>query len=91
VVHGADFFIACLSEHFFGRRTYGRKEIKLAMEIVDMIPKSEIFFIPVRLSACELEPPLSEYHWVDLFTARWIPTTVEIPPDKVTETWTHLP
>ena len=56
-----------------------------------MIPKSEIFFIPVRLSACELEPPLSEYHWVDLFTARWIPTTVEIPPDKVTETWTHLP
>jgi hypothetical protein len=58
--------VACISQHF-QERTYGHKEIKLALEILDMMPEGTIFLIPLRLENCPLDDRLSSRHWVDLF------------------------
>jgi hypothetical protein len=65
-IETADFFVACISQHF-QERTYGHKEIKLALEILDMMPEGTIFLIPLRLENCPLDDRLSSRHWVDLF------------------------
>lgn len=65
-IEAADFFVACISQHFQDR-TYGHKEIKLALEVLDMMPEGTIFLIPLRLDDCQVDDRLSSRHWVNLF------------------------
>ena len=65
-IESADYFIACLSSNF-QHRTYGHREIKLALEVLDTIPEGAIYLIPVRLEDCEIEHRLADRQWVDLF------------------------
>jgi hypothetical protein len=65
-IESADFFVACISQHF-QNRTYGHKEIKLALEVLDMMPEGTIFLIPLRLEDCPVDDRLSSRHWVNLF------------------------
>jgi len=45
-----------------------QKELKTALEILDLFPNSERFILPVRLDECGVnERKLKEHHWVDLF------------------------
>jgi hypothetical protein len=74
-IEASDFFLACISQHF-RRRTYGHKEIKLALEVLDTMPEGTLYFIPVRLEECEVENRLSSRQWVDLFNDKGYETLV---------------
>jgi hypothetical protein len=65
-IETADFFIACISRHF-QKRTYGHKEIKSALEVLDMMPDGAIFLIPTRLEECTVDDRIASRQWVDLF------------------------
>ena len=65
-IEAADFFVACISKRF-EEKTYANKEIKLALEVFDMMPEGAIFLIPLRLEACEIQDRLASRQWVDLF------------------------
>ena len=65
-IETADFFIACISR-YFQARTYGHKEIKLALEVLDMMPEGTIFLIPTRLEECPVDDRIASRQWVDLF------------------------
>ena len=65
-IEGADFFLACISRRFRDR-TYGHKEIKLALEVLDTMPEGTIYLVPLRLEDCPIEDRLASRHWVDLF------------------------
>jgi hypothetical protein len=62
----ADYFIACLSNSF-KNRTYGHKEIKIALNVLDTLPEGHIYLIPARLEECQVEDRLSDRQWVDLY------------------------
>ena len=65
-ISSADYFVACLSLQF-RRRTFGHKEIKLALDVLDTMLEGTIYLIPVRLEDCVIEDRLSGSQWVDLF------------------------
>lgn len=65
-IESSDFFIACISKHF-ENRTYGHKEIKLALDVLDTMPEGTIYLIPVRLEECKVDSRLSTRQWVDLY------------------------
>jgi hypothetical protein len=65
-IETSDYFVACLSQSF-QERTYGHKEIKLALEVLDTMPEGAIYLIPVRLENCIVETRLADRQWVDLF------------------------
>lgn len=65
-IETADFFVACISQHF-RMRTYGHKEIKLALDVLDMMPEGTIFLIPLRLEDCPIDDRLASRQWVNLF------------------------
>ena len=61
-------FIALISTSSVNKRGYVQKELRLALEILEEFPPSEIFVIPVRRH--EVQPSheaLTRIHWVDLF------------------------
>ena len=46
---------------------YVGEEIKLALDVLDMMPEEAIFLIPLRLEECQVQDRLSSRQWVDLF------------------------
>jgi hypothetical protein len=69
------FFIACFSDEYMSRqRTYMNEELTLAIGEIRKRPTEAAWFIPVRLSECDLPKrtigageSLSDLQWVDLF------------------------
>ncbi len=61
-------FIALLSNNSINKRGYVQKELSLGLEVLDEIPPSKIYLIPVRLESCAPKHArLNDLHWVDLF------------------------
>lgn len=61
-------FIALLSSKSVTKRGYVQKELREALEVLDEVPESDIFIIPVRLDESEpSQDTLHELHWIDLF------------------------
>lgn len=77
-IRTGDFFIACFSAEYSERaKTYMNEELTLAVEELRLISSDRIWFIPVKLSECEISDRsigdgefLSDIHWVDL-TQEW--------------------
>jgi len=65
-VRESDVVIVCHSAQF-NQRGFRQKEVKIALEEAELLPKGEIFIIPVRLEECEVLEDLKRWHWVDLF------------------------
>lgn len=64
----ADFVLVLLSSHSVSKRGFVQKEIRLALDLLDEFPPSEIFLIPVYLEDCEpAHARLQDIHWVKLF------------------------
>ena len=60
--------ILLVSNESLSKRGYVQVEMKKALNILEEIPDSDIFIIPVRINSCEIfEPGLNDLHWVDLF------------------------
>jgi glycosyltransferase involved in cell wall biosynthesis len=61
-------FIALFSSNSISKKGYVQKELKLAMDLLDEYPISEIFLIPIRLNRCEpIDDKLQDIQWVDFF------------------------
>ena len=67
-VKDSRFFIALLSSNSTNKRGYVQKELKEALDILNLIPRVRLYIIPARLNDCEVEDNrLNEIHYVDLF------------------------
>ena len=67
-IQECNFFCALLSNNSVSKVGYVQKELKMALELLDNYPKSEIFILPIRIDNCEpTENKLLELHFVDLF------------------------
>jgi tetratricopeptide (TPR) repeat protein len=64
----SDYFLALLSSHSLGKRSYVQKELKIALDILGEFPSDEIYIIPVRVEPCEpLDERLQDIHWIELY------------------------
>jgi len=62
------YFIAIISSNSVSKIGYVQKELKKALEILELYPNSEIFLLPVRIEDVKPdENKLLEIHWTDLF------------------------
>lgn len=67
-IRNSRYFLSLLSNNVESKKGYVQKEIKEALDILDLFPDNEIYFVPIRLEKCE--PPierLRNLQWVDFF------------------------
>ena len=58
-----NYFIPVISENSIDKRGFVQKELKYALEILDEIPDSDIYIIPVKIDECSIEDNrLNELH-----------------------------
>jgi formylglycine-generating enzyme required for sulfatase activity len=68
-IRASDFILIFLSKTSVAKRGYVQKEFKLALEVVDEMPESTIYAIPVRLDDCMAPNQFRKFHWCNLFEA----------------------
>jgi len=62
------YFLAVLSKVSVDSIGYVQKELKTALEILDLHPKNKIYILPVRIEDCfPIEERLSDLHWINIF------------------------
>jgi len=62
-------FLVLLSSNSISEKGYPQKELKMALDIYDQLPESEIFLIPARIEDFKAMPmELKDIHPVDLFS-----------------------
>jgi hypothetical protein len=67
-IETTDFFIACFSSRSVSKRGTFQGELRFALECARRAPLDEVFFIPVRLDACEVPARIRRaIQYVDLF------------------------
>ena len=67
-IHTSDFFIGCFSTRAVIKRGSFQSELRFALECARQMPLDEIFFIPVRIEACDVPARVSRHlQYVDLF------------------------
>jgi len=64
-INKCQFFMLLLSKNSMNKKGFIQKEIKIALEIVDLLPSTDIFILPIKLDDCEIPNSLSKYHWVE--------------------------
>ncbi len=66
-IKGSNYFLAVLSSNSVSKKGYVQKEVKIALEELELYPKGKIFIIPVRIDDCEPDDEkLGALHWADL-------------------------
>jgi len=61
-------FLALISDNSVNKRGFVQKELKLAFEVLQEMPESEIYMIPIRINNCvPKDNKLNDIQWVDLF------------------------
>jgi hypothetical protein len=63
----ADFILIFFSRTSVAKRGYVQREMKLALDTWQELPKGTIHTIPVRIDACDVPESFRRYQWVDLF------------------------
>lgn len=67
-INNSRYFLALLSSNSVSKRGYVQKELKIALDILDEFPQSDIFIVPIRLDHCDpVDEKLQNLHWVDFF------------------------
>jgi hypothetical protein len=61
------FFLACLSKNSIDKTGFVQKELKMALDIMDLQPEGRIYLLPVRLEECDVPFKLRHLHWCDIF------------------------
>jgi len=64
-INKCQFFMLLLSKNSMNKKGFIQKEIKIALEIVDLLPSTEIFILPIKLDDCEIPSSLGKYQWVE--------------------------
>jgi len=67
-IRNSQSFIALLSANSTSKKGFVQKELKEALEVLELYPDSAIYLIPVRLDNCEISHRvLKDLQWVDMF------------------------
>lgn len=67
-LEASDFCLILLSAHSTEKKGYVQKEIKTALEILDMYPEGSVYLIPIRLNKCDpSHRKLKKLQWIDVF------------------------
>lgn len=67
-IHNSSYFLALLSSKSVSHIGYVQKELRIALDYLDLFPESSIFILPIRLDMCTPQhDKLKDLHWVDLF------------------------
>jgi hypothetical protein len=65
-IKNSKFFILILSKNSTNKRGYIQKEIKIALEIVELLPQEDIFIIPIKIDDCIPPQVLGKFQWIDI-------------------------
>ena len=84
-VRRSDFFIFCASNNSANKRGTIQKEIKLALEVWRGKLEDDIYFIPLRLEACEVPDQISRFQWIDAFENGWFEKIVRALQHGITQ------
>jgi hypothetical protein len=94
-ISSGDFFLACFSKAYMRRqKSYMNEELTLAIEELRLRPSDRVWFIPARLSPCEIPDrsigageTLRSLQWVDLWKADGIQRLLAVlqPGSEVVE------
>ena len=85
------YFIALLSNYSVSKIGFFQREVKLALEILEEQPPSNIYLIPIRLNPCELaDNRLLGLQWLDMFPSydqgfRKLLRAIEVIDNPLTE------
>ena len=66
-IRKCDYFITLLSTKAVRKRGFVQAEQKLAYDVMDEMPETDIFIIPARIDDCEIPYHLEDRHFVNLF------------------------
>lgn len=75
--------IIFFSRHSVYKRGYVQREMKLALDTLDEIPKNQIFVIPVRLDECDIPEDFLHIHYIDLFETGGFEKVVKIIESEI--------
>jgi len=68
IITECKYFLAILSTSSVNRKGYVQKELKIALDVLDLFPDNEIFILPIRVDNCKPSyDKLHDLQWVDLF------------------------
>jgi hypothetical protein len=67
-IKGSDFILICLSSASVAKKGYVQKEIKIALDVIDLLPENKIFIIPLKLDECIVPESLGDWQAVDLYS-----------------------
>jgi len=64
----SSYFLVLLSSNSISKKGYIQKELKIALELLEQLPSSGIFIIPVRIDDCNpRDEQLQNLHFADFF------------------------
>ena len=67
-IQKSDYFLALISRNSLSKKGYVHKEMKIAFEVLDNYPTSQIFLLPVLLEKCEpFDENLQNIQWGKLY------------------------
>lgn len=67
-IRSSKYFLSIISKNSISKKGFVQKELKIALDILDEFPNSEIYIIPVRIDTSQpLSEKLEEIHWINLF------------------------
>jgi hypothetical protein len=87
----ASHFIALLSRSSVNKRGFVQREMKHALDVLQLFPPDEVFVVPVRLDdTVPRDARMSQLHWVDLFPSyddglRRLVDSLGLPPLMVSD------
>jgi hypothetical protein len=67
-IEESDYFIAVLSSNSMTKKGYVQKELKTALNVIDLLPEDKTYIMPVRIDDCIVKNrQLKRHHWIDVF------------------------
>ena len=67
-IHESNYVVFILSSNSTAKRGYIQKELRIALDVLDTIPESQIFLIPAKLDdTTPTHPRLRELQWVKMY------------------------
>ncbi|MBD3339989.1 MAG: TIR domain-containing protein [Candidatus Lokiarchaeota archaeon] len=67
-IEESDYFIAFLSSNSITKKGYVQKELKTALNVVDLLPEDKIYILPVRIDNCSVKNrQLKKHHCINIF------------------------
>lgn len=67
-IETSDYFVGCFSSHSAVKRGHFQSELAFALDVATRVPSEQAFFVPVRLSLCEVPAQIAKrVHYVDLY------------------------